>query len=211
MKIAASFLEIKKNTKKNVEKLDKTTIDYLHVDIMDGKFVPNKTWSFRQIRHILKHISKPKDVHLMVNDVRKYINKYKRIKPEIITFHYEATEDWFDMIRILKMDDIKAGMSIKPNTDVSKLEPYLQYLDVVLVMSVEPGKGGQEFIPSTMDKIKELDQIRKEKGYQYKIEVDGGINDTNYKLLESSNVDIAVMGSFITKRRAFQKNLDKLK
>ena len=211
MKIAASFLEIKRNTKKNVEKLDKTTIDYLHVDIMDGKFVPNKTWSFRQIRHILKHISKPKDVHLMVNDVRKYINKYKRIKPEIITFHYEATEDWFDMIRILKMDDIKAGMSIKPNTDVSKLEPYLQYLDVVLVMSVEPGKGGQEFIPSTMDKIKELDQIRKEKGYQYKIEVDGGINDTNYKLLESSNVDIAVMGSFITKRRAFQKNLDKLK
>lgn len=211
MKIAASFLEIKRNTKKNVEKLDKTTIDYLHVDIMDGKFVPNKTWSFRQIRHILKHTSKPKDVHLMVNDVRKYINKYKRIKPEIITFHYEATEDWFDMIRILKMDDIKAGMSIKPNTDVSKLEPYLQYLDLVLVMSVEPGKGGQEFIPSTMDKIKELDKIRKEKGYQYKIEVDGGINDTNYKLLESSNVDIAVMGSFITKRRAFQKNLDKLK
>lgn len=211
MKIAASFLEIKRNTKKNVEKLDKTTIDYLHVDIMDGKFVPSKTWNFRQIRHILKHTSKPKDVHLMVNDVRKYISKYKRIKPEIITFHYEATEDWFDMIRILKIDDIKAGMSIKPNTDVSKLEPYLQYLDVVLVMSVEPGKGGQEFISSTMDKIKELDQIRKEKGYQYKIEVDGGINDTNYKLLESSNVDIAVMGSFITKRRAFQKNLDKLK
>ena len=211
MKIAASFLDIKKNTKKNVDKLDKTTIDYLHVDIMDGKFVPNKTWSFRQAKHILKHTTKPKDIHLMVNDVKKYVNKYRRIKPEIITFHYEATEDWFDMIRILKVNDIKAGMSIKPNTDVSKLEPYLQYLDVVLVMSVEPGEGGQEFIPSTLGKIKELDQIRKEKGYQYKIEVDGGINDTNYKLLEENNVDIAVMGSFITKRRAFQKNLDKLK
>ena len=211
MKIAASFLEIKKNTKKNVEKLDKTTIDYLHVDIMDGKFVPNKTWRFHQIRHILKHTSKPKDVHLMVNDVRKYINKYKKIKPEIITFHYEATEDWFDMIRILKIDDIKAGMSIKPNTDISKLEPYLQYLDVVLVMSVEPGKGGQQFISSSIDKIKKLDKIRKEKGYQYKIEVDGGINDTNYQLLVDNNVDIAVMGSFITKRRAFQKNLNKLK
>lgn len=211
MKIAASFLDIKKNTKKNVDKLDKTTIDYLHVDIMDGKFVPNKTWSFRQTKHILKHTTKPKDIHLMVNDVKKYVNKYRRIKPEIITFHYEATEDWFDMIRILKVNDIKAGMSIKPNTDVSKLEPYLQYLDVVLVMSVEPGEGGQEFIPSTLGKIKKLDQIRKEKGYQYKIEVDGGINDTNYKLLEENNVDIAVMGSFITKRRAFQKNLDKLK
>ena len=211
MKIAASFLEIKRNTKKNVEKLDKTTIDYLHVDIMDGKFVQNKTWKFRQIKHILKHTTKPKDVHLMVDDVKKYINKYKKIKPEIITFHYEATEDWFDMIRILKMDDIKAGMSINPNTEVSKIEPYLQYLDVVLVMSVEPGKGGQEFIPSTVDKIKVLDQIRKEKGYQYKIEVDGGINDTNYQLLKDNSVDIAVMGSFITKRRAFQKNLDKLK
>lgn len=211
MKIAASFLDIKKNIKKNVDKLDKTTIDYLHIDIMDGKFVLNKTLSFRQIRHILKHTTKPKDVHLMVNDVRKYISKYKRIKPEIITFHYEATEDWFDMIRILKVHDIKVGMSIKPNTDVSKLEPYLQYLDVVLVMSVEPGESGQEFIPVTLDKIKLLDQIRKEKEYQYKIEVDGGINDTNYKLLEENNVDIAVVGSFITKRRAFQKNLDKLK
>lgn len=210
MKIAASFLSINNGIKKNVERLDKTTIDYLHIDIMDGKFVPNKTWSYRKIKHILKHTSKPKDVHLMVSDVKKYINKFRKLKPEIITFHYEATEDWFDMIRILKLNDIKAGMSIKPDTDISKLEPYLQYLDVILIMSVEPGKGGQEFIPSTVEKIKALDKIRKDKGYQYIIEVDGGINDTNYQLLKDNNVDIAVMGSFITKRRAFQKNLDKL-
>lgn len=211
MKIAASFLAIKNGIKKNVEKLDKTTIDYLHVDIMDGKFVSNKTWRYYQIKHILKHTTKPKDVHLMVSDVKKYINKYKKLKPEIITFHYEATEDWFDMIKILKQNDIKAGMSIKPNTEVNKLLPYLQYLDVVLVMSVDPGRGGQEFISSSIDKIKELDKIRKENNYQYIIEVDGGINDTNYQLLKDNNVDIAVMGSFITKRGTFQKNLDKLK
>lgn len=211
MKIAASFLSIKNSIKKNVERLDKTTIDYLHVDIMDGKFVLNKTWNYRQVRHILKHTTKPKDVHLMVCDVKKYITKFKKIKPEIITFHYEATEDWFDMIRILKQNDIKAGMAIKPDTEVSKLTPYLQYLDVVLVMSVEPGCGGQEFITSSINKINELDKIRKEKGYQYIIEVDGGINDINYKLLKDNNVDLVVMGSFITKRRAFQKNLDKLK
>lgn len=211
MKIAASYLSIKRNLRINIERLDKTTIDYLHVDIMDGKFVHNKTKSCFQTKHLLKHTTKPKDVHLMVKDVKKYINKFRKLDPEIITFHYEATEDCFDMIRMLKHDDIKAGMSIKPNTDISVLEPYLEYLDVVLVMSVEPGKGGQEFINDSINKIQQLDKIRKEKDYKFEIEVDGGINDTNYKLLEENNVDIVVLGSFITRRRAFQKNIDKLK
>lgn len=211
MKIAASFLAINNHVKKNVEKLDKTTIDYLHVDIMDGKFVSNKTWRYHQVKHILKHTTKSKDVHLMVNNVKKYINKYKKLKPEIITFHYEATKDWFDIIKILKQNDIKVGMSINPKTEVTKLLPFLSYLDVVLVMSVEPGRGGQEFISSSIDKIKELDRIRKENNYQYIIEVDGGINDTNYKLLKDNNVDIVVMGSFITKNGTFQRNLDKLR
>ena len=211
MKIAASFLSIKNGIKKNVERLDKTTIDYLHVDIMDGKFVPNKTWGFRQVKHILKKKTTPKDIHLMVKDVKKYINKYKKIRPEIITFHYEATDEWFEMIRILKHEDIKAGMSIKPNTDISKIMPYLEYLDVVLVMSVEPGKGGQSFIPSSIKKIQELDKIRKEKNYQFAIEVDGGVNDSNFKLLEENNVDTVVVGSYLAKRRTFQKNIDSLR
>lgn len=211
MKIAASFLSIKNGIKKNVERLDKTTIDYLHVDIMDGKFVPNKTWSFRQVKHILKKTTTPKDIHLMVKDVKKYINKYKKMRPEIITFHYEATNEWFEMIRILKHEDIKAGMSIKPNTDISKIMPYLEYLDVVLVMSVEPGKGGQSFIPSSIKKIQELDKIRKEKNYQFAIEVDGGVNDSNFKLLEENNVDTVVVGSYLAKRRTFQKNIDSLR
>ena len=115
------------------------------------------------------------------------------------------------MIRILKHEDIKAGMSIKPNTDISKIMPYLEYLDVVLVMSVEPGKGGQSFIPSSIKKIQELDKIRKEKNYQFAIEVDGGVNDSNFKLLEENNVDTVVVGSYLAKRRTFQKNIDSLR
>lgn len=211
MKISASFLSIQEDIQKNIIKLDKTTIDYLHLDIMDGKFVNNKTWKFKDVNKLLKDTTKPKDVHLMVNNVKKYVKQFKKIKPEYITFHFESTNNCFEIMGLIKKYGIKVGISIKPDTPVEKLRPYLQYLDLVLVMSVEPGKGGQEFINSSINKIKELDNLRKENNYQYLIEVDGGINDTNIDILKQNNVDIAVVGSYITSvKKGYQRRIDKL-
>lgn len=211
MKISASFLSIKNNLKENIKLLDGTNIDYLHLDIMDGKFVTNKTWSFREIKKIIKDTTSLKDIHLMVNDVQKYIRKYKKLKPEYITFHIEATKTPLKIINILRKNNIKVGISIKPDTDIEEIRPYLSLIDLVLVMSVEPGKGGQEFLISSINKIKYLDDLRKEKDYKYIIEVDGGINDNNYHLLKSNNVDMIVVGSFITNGDNYQKQVDKLK
>lgn len=211
MKVSASFLSIENNLKENIKLLDQTNIDYLHLDIMDGKFVSNKTWNFRELNNILDGTKHLKDIHLMVKDVKKYIRKYKKLKPEYITFHLEATKTPLKIINILKKSDIKVGISIKPNTNVEDLRPYLSMIDLVLIMSVEPGKGGQEFISSSIDKINYLDNLRNEKGFKYLIEVDGGINDFNYHLLKANNVDIIVVGSFITNSNNYQEQIDKLK
>ena len=207
MKISASFLSIKDNLEENIKRLDQTSIDYLHLDIMDGNFVENKTWSFRTIKKILKGTTKKKDVHLMVSDVKKYVKKYMKLKPEIITFHIEASNASFELIKMIKDKKIKVGISIKPNTSVDAIIDYLPYVDVILVMSVEPGRGGQDFIPSTVDKINILKKLRKDNNYNYLIEVDGGINDTTVKLVD---VDIAVVGSFITNNN-YQEQINKLK
>lgn len=211
MKISASFLGIKDNIEKNLMRLDKTTIDYLHLDIMDGKFVSNKTWEYKEVYTLLRDTYKPKDVHLMVENVKRYAKKFRKLKPEYITFHLESTKNCFEIMWLLKKYGIKIGISIKPNTPVEKLNPYLQYIDLVLVMSVEPGAGGQEFIKSSIDKVKKLDQIRKENNYSYLIEVDGGINDTNINLLHANNVDIVVVGSYITKvKKGYQRRINRL-
>ncbi|MBE6138296.1 MAG: ribulose-phosphate 3-epimerase [Firmicutes bacterium] len=211
MKVSASFLSINDDLEKNIIKLDKTTIDYLHLDIMDGKFVKNKTWDIKNIKKLLKNTQKPKDVHLMVSNIKKYVKQFRKLKPEYITFHYEATKNCFAMMGLIKKYGIKVGISIKPNTPVEKLNPYFKYLNLILVMSVEPGEGGQEFIPETIDKIKQLDVIRKANKYQYLIEVDGGINNQNINLLRENNVDIVVAGSYITSIKGYQRRVDKLK
>ncbi len=184
MKISASFLTI--GNIENVNKLVNCDIDYLHLDIMDGIFVNNKN----EVINITN--KKPLDVHLMVNDVYKYIDKYKNLNPSFITFHYEVDADILDVINYIKKFNIKVGLSIKPSTKVEEIIPYLPYLDLVLVMSVEPGQGGQVFIMDTVDKIKRLKEL---KG-NYLIEVDGGINDSTIDLVKDA--DIVVVGSYIT-------------
>ena len=191
MKISASFLSIKDNLKENIDLLTKCDIDYLHLDIMDGIFVKNKTWDISEIKNLINY-NKPLDVHLMVSDVYKYVDEYKDLNPEFITFHYEVNLDIMDIINYIKKYNIKVGLSIKPNTEVDEIIPYLPYLDLILVMSVEPGEGGQKFIINSVDKIKKLKEL---KG-NYLIEVDGGINDSTISLVK--DVDIAVIGSYIT-------------
>ncbi len=148
MKISASFLTI--DNIDNVDKLVDCDIDYLHLDIMDGIFVNNKN----EVTNISN--KKPLDVHLMVNDVYKYIDDFKQLHPTYITVHYEVLDDVMAVINYIKKSNIKVGLSIKPNTDISLIIPYLKYIDLVLIMSVEPGLGGQKFIINSVDKIKKL-------------------------------------------------------
>ena len=196
MKISASFLTI--DNIDNVDKLADCDIDYLHLDIMDGIFVNNKN----EVTNISN--KKPLDVHLMVNDVYKYIDKYAKLNPLFITFHYEINDSIIDVINYIKKFNIKVGLSIKPSTKVEEIIPYLPYLDLVLVMSVEPGAGGQTFIMDTVDKIKKLKEL---KG-NYLIEVDGGINDNTINLV--SDADIIVVGSYITSGN-YEERIKKLK
>jgi ribulose-phosphate 3-epimerase len=194
--LSVSILGIKEKTRKNIKKLDKMNIDYFHIDIMDGKFVENTTWNYKEINKILKHTKTKKDIHLMVKDVKKYINDFIKLKPDIITFHYEAIENHIEMINYIKENNIKAGISIKPNTELEKIKKLLEYVDLVLVMSVEPGKGGQKYIDNSTNKINDLYNLRKENNYNYLIEVDGGINNETKE--NAKNADILVVGSYIT-------------
>ncbi len=208
MKISVSFLSIKNDLKENIEKLDKTTIDYLHLDIMDGKFVNNTTYNIDEIIYLLKNTIKPKDVHLMVSDVLKYIDDFKRINPEYITFHLEAVSNPNKIITYLKENKIKVGLALKPKTKVETILPYLSQIDLVLVMSVEPGYGGQKFISDIIPKIELLKELKAQNNYNYVIEVDGGINIETIKQIKGA--DIVVVGSYITDSEDYQKQIDNL-
>ena len=201
MQIACSILDV--DSKQKIDSLNKTNIDYIHLDVMDGIFVTNKTKDVSEFHYLLKDITKKIDVHLMVKDIKKYIDEYEIFNPEFITFHYEATNNIDKIISYIKNLNIKVGISIKPDTDVSVLLPYLDKIDLVLVMSVEPGHGGQKFIINTINKINKLREING----NYVIEVDGGINDETIRIVDS---DISVVGHFITKSDNYQEQIDKL-
>lgn len=198
MKIAASFLDIKEPKIDELRFLDSLDIDYIHLDVMDGIFVENKTYTYEEFYDITRLTTKPKDVHLMVSDVKKYIDEFSKMKPEFITFHYEAVSEVGSVINYIKELGIGVGMSIKPSTDVSEIAKYLPYLDLVLVMSVEPGRGGQTFIEESVKKIEQLYTLRESEKYNYQIEVDGGINNETIK--KCNKADICVVGSYITKQ-----------
>ena len=207
MKVSVSILSANE-IGKCISKLEKTKTDYIHLDIMDGKFVPNKTWHLDDLSKHLKKTKKPLDVHLMVEDVINYINEFSFINPEYITFHVEATNDVYNTINYIKNLGIKVGLSIKPNTDIEVLYPYLKDIDLVLVMSVEPGMGGQKFIASSTERINLLSKYRKDNNLDYIISVDGGINDDTIKLVR--NADMVVSGNYIVSGN-MKKNIEILK
>ena len=208
MKISASFLDIKEPKDLELEKLNNLDVNYIHLDVMDGIFVENKTYSYEEFYNITKYTTKPKDIHLMVSDVKKYIDEFSKFKPEFITFHFEASSDPISVINYIHSLGLKVGMSIKPQTSVSEIINYLEYLDLILVMSVEPGKGGQLFIEDSVNKINQLYILRENNNYSYKIEVDGGINDTT--IIKCNKADICVVGSFITKNN-YEEQVRKLR
>ena len=155
MKVSTTFLS-SKDVPRDLRLLDKTDTDFIHVDVMDGKFVSNKTMPFSEMKHISDYTSKRLDIHLMVMEPSKYIPMYAELNAEYITFQLEIDEDIEKDLKLIKDYSIKCGLAIKPDTKVASLIPYLPYLDLILVMSVEPGKGGQSFIPDSEEKIEEV-------------------------------------------------------
>lgn len=201
--ISVSILNIKDNVNR-IKELDKLNPDYIHIDIMDGLFVKNKVDMLD-----LPNIETKRDIHLMVYDVIKYIDLYKKYNPDYITFHIEAVDNISETINYIKRQGIKVGISIKPNTNIDILLPYLKDIDLVLVMSVEPGSGGQSFIENSTLKINKLKEIRDNNNYKYVIEVDGGIN--NLTKAKVKNADILVVGSYITLSDDLKVKLDMMK
>lgn len=206
MMVSASILSIKDNLELSIKELSKTPIDFIHLDIMDGKFVSNTTYSIDDARKIIDN-SKKLDVHLMVNDIEKYVLDFSTLNPEFITFHYEATSNIKYYIDLIKSLSIKVGIAINPETDVRVLDEYLKDIDLVLIMSVKPGAGGQKFIPSSIDKVKYLMEMKKNYNYSYLVSIDGGVNSDTIKDI---NTDIVVVGSFLTNGN-YLDNYNKLK
>ena len=196
MIVSPSFLSCNFN-KLEAEIQSISNAKWIHFDVMDGNFVPNKTYDYNMLK-LIRHVSNQYfDCHLMINRPEKVFEKYILAGANLLTFHYEATKQPKALIRAIKNRKTKVGISIKPGTDVSVLDSMLPDLDLILIMSVEPGKGGQKFLMSSLKKIKYLSEKRKENNYNYLIEVDGGINFETAELVKEAGCDVIVAGSFI--------------
>ena len=197
MKVSVSILSSKIKASDITKKLDKTVADYIHLDIMDGKFTENKTWTFSEVKKIISYSKLPLDVHLMVNNPEKYIEEYAMMNTSYLTFHYEAVKDVEEMINKVKEYGLKVGVSICPDTNVEVLFPYLNQIDQVLVMSVVPGKSGQSFIETSPEKIRKLKEEILKQNTKTIISVDGGINNETGLLCKEAGVDMLVSASYI--------------
>ena len=196
-----------------IQRLEEGGADMIHVDVMDGHFVPNLTIGPPVIKALRKHCSLKFDVHLMISPVHKYIEDYANAGADIITIHPEATENLEDSIKKIKELKKKVGISLNPNSKIELIINYLDQIDLVLIMSVNPGFGGQKFIPEVLDKIKELKNIQKDKKIDFDIEIDGGINFENSKTAIEAGANILVSGTTIFKSNNgdIKKNIDLLK
>ena len=217
VEVSASILSMKnENAIQTLYNLETSGIDYFHIDVMDGKFVSADTTSkMLEYCEYLNSISNlPLDIHLMVEDAKSYISSFLIFEPNIITIHLEAAknkQELLEWINYIKEKNVRVGISIKPNTKIDEILEYLPFIHIVLVMTVEPGKGGQELIPSTIQKIKELSNYIKQNNLEVDIEADGGINEENVAMLRDAGVNIIVAGSSITNSNNFKETVKKLK
>ena len=193
--------------------LEKAGADLLHIDVMDGHFVPNITIGPKVIKDLKKHTSLPFDVHLMISPVHRYIKNFAEAGANIITIHPESTNNLIDSINEIKKFGKKAGVSLNPETPIEKVMSILGLIDLVLIMSVNPGFGGQKFIKKTLEKVKTLRREIDKKKLPVEIEIDGGINFENAKLAKNAGVDIIVSGTTIFKENGgdLKKNIQLLK
>ena len=196
-----------------IKRLEEGGADLIHVDVMDGHFVPNLTIGPPVIKNLRKYTNLPFDVHLMISPVHEYIENYAEAGADIITIHPEATKNLKDSINLIKKFSKKVGVSLNPKTEIETLIEEIENIDLVLVMSVNPGFGGQKFMPEVLEKIKKLKIIKDENDYKFNIEVDGGINFSNSKIVLEAGADILVSGTTIFKENNgnIKTNIEKLK
>lgn len=187
------------NLQRDVEMLNQSQADWLHIDVMDGVFVPNISFGFPVMEYIKKYAKKPLDVHLMIVEPQKFVAEVKACGAEYMTVHYEACTHLDRVINLIKDHGMKAGVSLNPHTPVSVLEEIITEVDLVLLMSVNPGFGNQKFIPYSVDKVRKLKELIERTGSKALIEVDGGVNMETGKLLSDAGADAVVAGSFVFK------------
>ncbi len=207
--LAANFAVLKEE----LDAIKAGGASWVHYDVMDGHFVPNISFGYSILDNVSKVTDLYLDVHLMVSDPRTYYPEFVKAGANLIVFHVEAMNDDSDtesLINEIKATGVDVGISIKPNTPVSTIETFLSKIDVILVMSVEPGFGGQSFNDGAIEKIQQLDAIRKENNYSYEIEVDGGINDTTGMLCTKAGADVLVAGSYVFNSDNYQEKIKSL-
>ena len=217
VEISTSILSVKKEEAARIfYNLEVAHTDYFHIDVMDGKFVPKNTLEvMHEYANTIKHISNiPLDVHFMVDDIKENILNYIELQPNIISFQIEAAknkEEIIELINLIKENNIKVGLAIKPGTDISEIYELLQYIHMVLIMTVEPGLGGQKLIPETIDKVRKLKQHIDHNNIEIDIEVDGGIKENNVNDLIDAGANIIVAGTAIVDSADYTQTIENLK
>ena len=199
------------NIERECNLIDKSGADWFHLDVMDGIFVPNISFGIPVVKAIRKMTSKPLDVHLMITEPERYIDKFIEIGSDIISFHIEATNKLEENISLIKSNNVKAGIAINPDTPIDSLIEVINKIDLVCLMGVFPGFAGQKFIKNTFDRLKELKKLIIDNNSKALIEVDGGVKADNYMELRSLGADVLVAGSYIFKSKDYKKVVKKLK
>ena len=205
--LAADFA----NLQRDIEMINNSDADWFHIDIMDGVFVPNISFGMPVLRDIAKHATKTIDVHLMIVDPDRYISTFKNLGADILTVHYEACTHLHRTLQAIKAEGMKAGVALNPHTSISLLEDTIQDIDLVCLMSVNPGFGGQSFIENTYDKVIDLKELITRKGANTIIEIDGGVTNKNAKQLADAGADVLVAGSYVFKSEDPTKTITNLK